>query len=73
MIRGLKIASTLVVINLCLMFVLSFIGWDTYESISPQMWGAAGRFYFLTTNAVCLVVLFRVFGRGQYVHNNDKA
>jgi len=72
MIRGLKIASTLVVINLCLVFVLSFMGWSTYESISPQTWGTAGRFYFLMTNASCLVILFRVFKRGVYVHNQDK-
>jgi len=72
MIRGLKIASTLVVINLCLMVVLSFIGWDTFESISPQMWGAAGRFYWLTTNAACLVILFRVFKRGVYVQADNK-
>jgi hypothetical protein len=72
MIRGLKIGLTLTVINLCLMFVLSFIGWDTYESISPQMWGTAGRFYFLVSNAAFLIVLFRVFRRRNYVQAHDK-
>ncbi len=72
MIRGLKIALTLAVINLFLVFVLSFMGWSTYESINPQTWGTAGRFYFLMTNASCLVILFRVFRWGVYVQNTDK-
>jgi len=61
MIRGIKIAVTLAVINLCLMLVLSFMEWSTYESIGHQTLGATGRFYFLVANAACLVILFRVF------------
>jgi len=58
MIKSLKIAAKLLAINVLLITILIFIGWDTYESIRPETWGAAGRYFYLTTNIFTIVLLF---------------
>ena len=57
MIKGLRIAAELLAINVLLITILIFIGWDTYESIRPETWGAAGRYFYLTTNILSIVLL----------------